>query len=154
MNHGATSGLACWKGTLSVWHAVRVWSVSIWTRQSTLAPAFLLPPQLLPRLSYYRGCTMLSGSPDFCWTSEKTENIEMELLSDCGGRKNYYNHCWHHKDYSLPKVYKIQTERICLLYQKAKKLSMWTEYEHNSSPPFFFTTFVVASARQICFISF
>lgn len=43
MNHRATSGLVCWKGTLSVWHAQCVWSVLIWTRRPTPAPASLLP---------------------------------------------------------------------------------------------------------------
>lgn len=54
------------EGTLQVWHALCVWSVSVWTRRPTPVPASLRPPGER-HLSDYSGCTMHFGSPPFYW---------------------------------------------------------------------------------------
>lgn len=92
------------EGTPSVWHAVRVWSVSIWTRRPTPAPASLLP-LAAPPLRFQRLHNAFWQSP-YCWPEDSVVDIRMKLLLNCRGGKNLTTIFWHFRDLCLPRVHK------------------------------------------------
>lgn len=85
MNHRATSGLCVLEGTLQVWHALCVWSVSVWTDNPRLCRPLSSP--WLPHLSDYSGCTMHFGSPPLLLARRKCCGDE-PFAQVWGGEKN------------------------------------------------------------------
>lgn len=73
------------EGTLSVWHAVRVWSVSIWTRRPTPAPASLLPLATPP--------LRLQRLHNAFWQSP----LLLALRKDCGYKEEPFAQLWGEK---------------------------------------------------------
>lgn len=101
------------EGTLSVWHAVRVWSVSIWTRRPTAALTSLLPLATPP--------LRLQRLHNALWQSW----LLLALRKHCGYTDKAFAQLWREKKVTTTfgtavtricqEYRKMQTERSCLL---------------------------------------
>lgn len=118
------------EGTLSVWHAVRVWSVSIWTRRPTAALTSLLPlatpPLRLQRLhnALWQSWLLLALRKHRGYTDKPFAQLWRERKVTTTFGTAVTRVCQEYR--------KMQTERSCLLECKAESEHIHSEYEHGS----------------------